>query len=161
MPISNNTKLAGGAGGIAAAIALAVPLIAQWEGHRNHVYRDIAGVLTVCNGHTGRDIVVNKVYTDDECNVLLADDIKSTVDGVLRVTPKIEDKTYILASVVSFSYNIGVSAYSHSSVARDFNAGNFAAGCKDMLKYVYAGGKYSRGLDNRRHAEYAICMKGV
>lgn len=148
-------------GGIAASIALIVPFIMQQEGHRSHVYKDVAGVLTVCAGHTGPDIVVKKVYTDQECNTLLTKDIQTSVDGVLKVSPQIEDKTNILASTISFSYNIGVGAYAHSSVARDFNAGNYAAGCKDILKYTYSGGKYVQGLMNRREAEYKICMKGI
>lgn len=159
---TTNTRLAVGAGGgIAAAIALAVPLISQWEGHRSHAYHDVAGVLTVCTGHTGRDIVVKHVYSDGECKVLLTSDVQSTVDGVLKTSPQLEFKPYVLAATISFSYNIGVGAYSHSSVARDFNSGNYKQGCRDMLKYTYAGGKYSQGLANRRASEYAICMKGV
>lgn len=148
-------------GGIAAAIALAVPFIAQWEGHSNHPYRDVAGVLTVCTGHTGPDIVVKHVYTDSECKTLLAADVQSTVDGVLKVSPQLRYKPYVLAATISFSYNVGVGTYSHSSVARDFNTANYSAGCRDMLKYVYAGGKYVAGLARRRASEYAVCMKGV
>lgn len=150
-----------GAGGIAAAIALAVPFIAQWEGHRSQAYRDVAGVLTVCEGHTGPDIIANHVYSPAECTALRIADVKIAVDGVLKVTPILEDKPYLLAAAVSFSYNVGISTYGRSSVARDFNTRHYAQGCKDLLKYVYAGGKFVKGLANRRGAEYVVCMKGV
>lgn len=145
-------------GGITAAIALCLPLISQLEGTVNKPYRDVAGVLTVCTGHTGPDIVVGHVYPTSECRTLLADDVQSTVDGVLHATPKIVDKPHVFAAAISFAYNVGVRTYMNSSVAHDFNAGNIPAGCADMKKYIYAGGKTYQGLINRRAAEYKVCM---
>jgi lysozyme len=121
----------------------------------------VVGVLTVCYGHTGTDIVPSKTYDGVECTVLLEKDIEIAAKGVLAVTPGIHDKPYILASAISFSYNVGVTTYRKSSVARNFNAGNYKAGCEWMLKYTYAKGKYIQGLANRRKHEYDICMKGV
>lgn len=158
---TRTAKIVGGGGGIAAAIALAVPFIAQWEGHNSHPYKDVAGVLTVCTGHTGRDIVVKHVYSDPECQTLLTADVQGTVDGILKVSPQLEFKPYVLAATISFTYNVGVNAYAKSSVARDFNTANYALGCRDMLKYTYAGGRYLQGLANRRLAEYNVCMKGI
>lgn len=159
--ITPRQAVVGGTGGVAAAIALIVPSIAQYEGHTDHVYRDVGGVLTVCYGHTGKDIVVKHTYSDPECQQLLTKDVQTATDGVLKVSPELKDKPYVLASAISFSYNIGVNAYSKSSVARDYKAGQYKLGCTDMLKYVYAAGKYSAGLEHRRLAEYAICMKGA
>jgi lysozyme len=159
---NNKGKLIGGsAAGIAAAIALIVPVIQQWEGHEPRPYKDVVGVLTVCYGHTGPDIRVRDVYTPKECKDLLESDIEKFAIGVVEISPELIDKPYILASTISFSYNIGLGAYKKSSVARNFKAGNYAAGCGWMLKYVYAGGKKWKGLENRRKAEYKICMKGV
>lgn len=150
-----------GGGGVAAAIALIVPFIAQHEGHVTIPYKDIGGVLTVCDGHTGRDIVVKRVYTDQECQQLLDKDVQTATDGVLKVSPELANKPYVLASTISFSYNLGVGTYQRSSVARDFKSGQYKLGCTDMLKYIYAAGKYNKGLANRRQAEYTICMKGT
>ncbi|STH74213.1 phage lysozome [Escherichia coli] len=30
-------------------------------------YKDIVGVWTVCHGHTGKDIMLGKTYTEAEC----------------------------------------------------------------------------------------------
>ncbi len=34
-------------------------------------YKDIVGVWTVCHGHTGKDIMPGKTYTEAECKALL------------------------------------------------------------------------------------------
>lgn len=152
---------AAGAGIGGALVALAMqfttPLLDKTEGVRHVPYRDIVGVLTVCVGHTGPDVTVGKVYTDQECDKLTEQDASKAAAGVLKVNPQLEYHPMVLASAISFSYNIGVAAYQKSSVAADFNAGNFQAGCSAMLKYTYAGGKYSQGLANRRTLEYKLC----
>lgn len=162
MPAPSQTRLVTGvvAGGIAAVIALISPFVMQKEGHEARPYKDQVGVLTVCYGHTGRDIRV-KTYTDDECRQLLNEDLSTASTGVLLVSPKLADKPYILGAATSFAYNVGIRTYAKSSVAKDFNAGKYSEGCTDMLKYTYAGGKYNKGLFNRRTEEYKICMKGV
>lgn len=149
-----------GLGGIAAAITLIVPTIEKWEGTELRPYPDLGGVVTVCTGHTGSDIVV-KTYTRPECREILNKDIDKFARGVLKISPELEDRPYQFGSTISFSFNIGLKNYKASSVAREFKVGNFKQGCQNMLKYVYIGKTYSKGLDNRRHDEYNICMKGL
>lgn len=157
---SNRTIITTGAGGslIAVAIAAILPNIQQAEGNRSFPYHDIASVLTVCTGHTGPDVVPNKYYPPSECAKLTTQDLDKAAKGVLKTSPQLVYHPMQLASVISFSYNIGVTGYANSSVARDFNLGNFKSGCSDLLKYTYAGGKYSSGLANRRQQEYKICV---
>jgi lysozyme len=126
------------AGGITAALALIIPNIQQWEGYKTRPYKDVGGVLTVCNGHTGPEVVV-RTYSQGECRAFLEKDVEIAAKGVLKITPSLFDKPYILASAISFSYNVGLGTYSKSSVARDFNAHKYKAGCADLLKYVKAG----------------------
>ncbi|MDI9095705.1 glycoside hydrolase family protein, partial [Providencia rettgeri] len=52
----------------AGASAIALTVIAHFEGVRYEPYKDVGGVLTVCYGHTGIDIVPNKTYTKEECD---------------------------------------------------------------------------------------------
>jgi lysozyme len=155
-----NKVTVGSAGGLAAAIALISPFIQQREGYVPHPYRDIAGVLSVCNGHTGPDIVM-KTYTKDQCNVLTEKDITTAGAGILKITPGLDKKPYVMAATISFAYNVGLGTYEKSSVARDFKAKQFKLGCTDMLKYSFVGKIYSKGLADRRQGEYNICMKGA
>lgn len=62
----------------AGASAIALTVIAHFEGVRYEPYEDVGGVLTVCYGHTGKDIVPNKTYTKEECNELLELDFMRT-----------------------------------------------------------------------------------
>ena len=135
-----------------------VPAIQGFEGTRLQAYHDIGGILTVCSGHTGPDVVVNKVYTPNQCNTLTQQDAQKAASGVLRVSPQLIYHPMQLAAAISFSYNVGVGTYDHSSVAAAFNVGNFIGGCNDLLKYDNAGGKYSVGLHNRRVQEQSICL---
>lgn len=152
---------AGGMSLIAIILTVAAPQIAKYEGTRYTAYRDITGVLTVCDGHTGRDIKPKTVYTPKECTAMLDQDVTKAAEGVLAVSPELKDHPYTLAAAISFSYNVGLGTYDKSSVRKSFHVGNFKQGCTDLLKYAYAGGKYSDGLYNRRKEEYAICMKGL
>jgi lysozyme len=52
------------------------------EGRRYTPYRDVAGALTVCDGHTGADIVKGKTYTESDCDRLLNTDLKEIQQGV-------------------------------------------------------------------------------
>lgn len=158
-----NRPIAIGAGASVVAIILTVaaPQIAKYEGTRYTPYKDIGGVLTVCDGHTGRDIRPKTVYTPKECTALLDQDATKAAEGILAVSPALAKRPYQLAAAISFTYNVGVTAYAKSSVRRDFDAGRLKSGCTDLLKYTYAGGQFSQGLLNRRKEEYAICMKGL
>jgi lysozyme len=155
-----NRVAVGSAGGVAAAIVFITPFIQQQEGYASIPYKDIGGVLSVCNGHTGSDIVV-KEYSTAECKALTDTDIKKAADAVLKVTPDLWKRPYVLGATISFTYNLGGRTYAKSSVARDFNAGQYKLGCTDMLKYTFIGKTYSKGLANRRDKEYALCMKGA
>lgn len=152
-----------GAGASLMAIVMTtiVPQIQSLEGTKSQAYRDIGGVLTVCSGHTGPDVVVGKVYQPSECASLTSQDAQKAASGVLKVSPQLIYHPLVLASAVSFSYNVGVGDYTRSSVATNFNNGNFLAGCSALLKYTYVDGKFNQGLANRRQQEYAICVSSL
>lgn len=159
MSIKHATLGAGaGASLMAIVMHLTTPNLEALEGTRLQAYRDIGGVLTVCTGHTGPDVVVGKVYTQEQCDNLTQQDAEKAASGILKTSPQLLYHPMQLASAVSFSYNIGVGAYDKSSVASNFNAGNFQAGCSAMLKYTYVNGKFSQGVANRRQREYNLCV---
>lgn len=155
-----NVAIGAGAGAslMAVVMSVAVPQIQNFEGTKSQAYRDIGGILTVCSGHTGPDVVVGKVYSPSQCASLTEQDAQKAASGVLKISPHLLYHPMQLAAAVSFSYNVGVGDYSKSSVASNFNASNFQAGCSALLKYVNAGGQYSQGLANRRAQEYRICI---
>lgn len=154
------TIIAGGAGAALSALALTIaqPEITTFEGQRNTAYKDVVGVLTVCAGHTGKDIVVGKVYSNDECKALTIKDAAVAAAGVLKVSPHLIWHPMQLAAVISFSYNVGTGTYANSTVARLFNAGDFIGACNFLPNYKYAGGQVWPGLVTRRAREKEICL---
>lgn len=127
------------------------------EGRKYEAYKDVAGVWTVCDGHTGRDIVRGKTYTDRECDQLLWKDLqpaKRTVDNLVKV-PLGE---YQRAALYSFVFNVGSDAFSKSTLLRKLNRGDHAGACEEMRRWVYAGGMRWKGLQNRREMERSMCL---
>nr|WP_245677577.1 hypothetical protein [Candidatus Arsenophonus triatominarum] len=58
------------------ALFLASTMITHFEGLKFKPYFDGGGVLSVCYGHTGKDIVRNRMYTQEDCDKWLNDDLK-------------------------------------------------------------------------------------
>ncbi|MFV9065683.1 lysozyme [Serratia fonticola] len=142
------------------AIAIAAVLVPDLEGVRYEPYRDVVGVLTVCYGHTGADIVIGKRYTSGECKALLDKDLVPFARSVER-SVKIPASEYQKASLISFSYNVGVKAFESSTLLRKLNAGDSEGACDEMRRWNKAGGKVWKGLINRREVEREICNWGL
>lgn len=145
----------------AAWIAIAITIVAAWEGLSLKPYHDSVGVLTVCYGATAADQVdLKRTYTKEECQDMLADDLPK-YDEQVRQCIHVEMNPNVEAAVVSLAYNVGPAAVCHGSVARNLNAGNVRAACDSFLGYDRAGGHVLVGLENRRKAEQALCLKGA
>lgn len=141
------------------AIAIATVMLSGnggLEGREYVPYKDVVGVITVCDGHTGKDIILNKRYSDAECDALTKADLERIAK---QVNPSIKVKTteMQLAAIYSFSYNVGANAFIKSTMLKKLNAGDYAGACDELKRWVYAGGKKWKGLMNRRDVEYEIC----
>ncbi|MBG5978582.1 lysozyme [Proteus mirabilis] len=140
----------------AGAVSIALTVIGYFEGVRYEPYRDVAGILTVCYGHTGNDIIQGKTYTQQECDELLQKDFIRTQQQVdILVKVPVDDKTK--AALYSFAFNVGTTAFGRSTLLNKLNAGDQNGACEEMKRWVYAGGKVWRGLVSRREAESALC----
>lgn len=145
------------AGVAALAILITAWFVKPWEGDAPTGYRDIVNVATACYGHTGRDVVVGKTYSRQQCQDWLESDVGIAVEGADRcVTTPL--KANQLAAFGSLAFNIGVAQFCRSSIARLANAGDLVGACKAIGLYVYAGGRKVQGLVNRRRGEIALCL---
>ena len=64
-----------------------------------------------------------------------------------------------LLALSSFTYNVGEGAFANSTLLKRLNAGeNKANVATEFDKWIYAGGKVSDGLKNRRNAEKALFL---
>lgn len=158
MQIKVKSLIAGGAG----AIAIAAAMLGGHdglEGRRYESYRDVAGVLTVCDGHTGRDIISGKRYTDEECDALLNKDlalVAARIDPLIKASIPNSER----AAIYSFAYNVGTGAFARSTLLKKLNAGDQVGACNELKRWTYAGGKQWKGLITRREIEREVCTWG-
>lgn len=143
---------------IAAALAIATPFVAGWEGKRNDPYRDIVGLMTVCYGETKVEM---RRYSDAECTAMLEDSLVGYAEPVLKRNPQLQYHPNQLAAATSLAYNIGPANYARSTVARRFDIGNYVGACDAFLMWNKAGGRVVKGLTNRRKAERELCLTGL
>jgi lysozyme len=124
------------------------------EGVAYDPYYDVAGVLTVCVGHTGPDIKLRR-YTHTECMTLLDQDLKPVYAAIERLV-KVPLTPYQRTALATFVFNTGVGAFSGSTLLKKLNAGDFAGARDQMARWVFAAGHKWVGLMNRREVEMAI-----
>lgn len=143
--------------GTGAAAAL-VALVGAWEGKSNDPYRDIVGVWTVCYGETQEPM---RRYSDKECSDMLATRLADYAGPVLQRNPELAGHDNQVIAASSLAYNIGAANYAKSTVARRFSARDWKGACDAFLMWNRAGGRVVNGLDNRRRAERAVCLRGL
>jgi lysozyme len=144
-------RAGGAAGAVAAMLAIATPFVTTWEGTETKPYWDSFGkVWTVCTGETN---VPMREYTPAECREMLGKSLEGYALQVAKLSPGIENSPYEWAAHTSITYNIGVGAYSTSSMRRLFNAGDRVGACRAMRLYKRAGGSVVTGLVYRRNGE--------
>lgn len=151
---------------LAAMVAIATPIYVGWEGEKTLPYRDLVGVWTVCSGDT-RNVVPGIRVSEGECRFRTQRILAEFGEGVQVMSPGIEDNPKQWAAHTIFAANVGLGAYSRSSVRRLFNAGDHRGACRAIRLYDKAGGRVVRGLKNRREGtdtmigEYELCLMGV
>ena len=143
----------------AGAMALAVPLVAKYEGTVLRSYRDPVGIVTACTGHTGPELKMGQTYTRQQCEEMLYKDLVKHADALGCVRQPLTDGQR--AAFVSFAFNVGEGAFCGSTLVRKANAGDIEGACAELSRWTYAGGKQLPGLVKRRAAERQLCETGL
>lgn len=126
------------------------------EGIEHYPYRDVVGVVTVCYGHTGKDIVWGKYYSQKECDALLNADlalVSAQVDPLIKVPVAVTQR----AAIYSFVYNVGVGNFRKSTMLQYINQARYQDACDELKRWTLAGGKRWNGLVTRREVEKQVC----
>lgn len=157
--MSTNKKIATGI--TAVVIATATPFIAKWEGLETTAYKDIVGVPTVCYGET-RGVKMGDTYTKEQCFAMLQDGVS---DFYAKLQPCMTNPNIpvgVQASMLELGYNVGVNAVCKSTMMKLANQGKYKESCDELGKWVKAGGKTVKGLENRRaDSKVTLCKKGL
>ena len=129
-------------------------LIETFEAFRSIAYQDQKGVLTIGYGHT------KGVKEGDTCNQAQADawleeDTANAVAGVNRSLTLLVNQNQFDA-LVSFTFNLGITAEGHSTMLRYINNGQLALAAAEFPKWNRCDGVVNAGLTRRRLAEQKL-----
>lgn len=145
--------------------AIAVALAGPAEGIRYVAYYDPPGILTVCKGHTGPDVVKNRRYSQAECDQLMTDDMRKAVVIVEFCQPGLPE--HVAASFADAVFNSGpriVCDKKSSTAARLLAAGSIEAACHQHPRWNKAsvGGVLVAlgGLTKRTLLREQLCLTG-
>ena len=142
-----------------AAAALATAIAIPAEGLRQYAYRDPPGILTVCYGTTGKDVVAGRKYSLQECKSFLGRDMLEAVQTVEKCHPGLPEN--VLAAFSDAVYNLGPSVACESTAARLLRSGDIQGACDQLPRWVFANvagvNVKLPGLVKRREAERRLC----
>ena len=141
-----------------------IDLIAKWEGFRAKPYNCPAGVPTIGYGNTTY-LDGTKVTLQDpeisECEArnlleLTANKFGQQVDE--RVGQSLTQHQF--DALVSFAYNVGIGAFSRSTLLKKVNANPCDASIeKEFKRWTRSNGKVLKGLVKRRAEEANLYLK--
>lgn len=151
----------------------ALEIIKHHEGVRQRPYRCPAKLWTIGVGHVlypeqgklkleDRDSFPlrpedYRLYSMEEVNGILADDLQRFERGVERFIPvKLTQGQF--DACVSFSFNVGLGTLQRSTFRQKILRGDMEGAAEELLKYCMAGGKPLKGLQNRRKDERAMFL---
>lgn len=149
--------------------------VASLEGLRLTAYDmegDIAGVDTIGYGHllTKRERETGRISMDgmqipwqhgitrDQAASLLTKDLSKFIRHV-RTSVEVRLTDYQLTALVAFCYNVGIGAFSRSTLLVKLNSGDYTAVPAELGRWIYNNGEVLNGLKNRRTRE-AMMWRG-
>lgn len=128
-------------------------IIRTFEGYSPFIYKDIAGYPTIGYGHlilNGEEFQVPLL--PESAQQLLAQDASSKVRDVNKLV-QIPLWGNQFAALTSFTFNVGSGTLAKSTLLKRVNNNQQSEVPNQMNRYVYAGGRRSKGLETRRLAE--------
>lgn len=127
-------------------------LIKSFEGCRLKAYKDVIGVWTIGVGHTGPEVVEGLIWSPEQANEALAQDLVKFEEGVSNLLTAAPTPNQFSA-MVAFAFNVGLANLKSSTLLRCFNKHNAEGAAGEFLKWDHADGRVIPGLTRRRQAE--------
>lgn len=138
-------------------------LIKEFEGFSSVAYLCPAKIPTIGYGNTfwedGRKVRLGEQISKTKALELL--EFVANKDFASKIYPliKVEVNQNQFDAMVSLTYNIGVGAFSSSTLLRKVNAKDFIGASNEFLKWDKAGGKQLLGLTRRRQREKELFLR--
>ena len=134
--------------------AAGLKIVKQFEGCKLSAYRCPAGIWTIGYGSTGPHVKPGMVITRQRADALLQDDLARFEAAVDNAAPRASQNQF--DAMVAFAFNVGITAFTKSTLLRKHKAGDFAGARAEFARWNKAGGKVLPGLTRRRAAEAAL-----
>lgn len=137
-------------------------MIKSFEGLSLTAYKalDTEKYYTIGYGHYGSDVKKGMRITSARAEELLKQDVKSFVSGVEKAL-KVKVNQNQFDALVSLAYNIGVGAFTSSTLLKKLNGGDVKGASEQFLVWNKSGGRTIDGLKTRRAKEKALFDKGT
>lgn len=124
----------------------------RFEGYRAKAYRCPAGVWTCGYGHT-RGVTARTTCNEGKAMEWLRKDLEP-IESFLSAIPEVCRAQGRFDACADFCFNLGLNAFRESTllelIRKKAATGTVQA---EFLKWVYAGGRRLKGLEERRRLE--------
>ncbi len=138
--------------------AAGLALIKSFEQCRLTAYLDQRGRWTIGWGHTGLEVYSGLQWTQEQADATLILDLQHAVVGVAKALD-VALGQHAFDALVSFAFNVGVSAEAHSTLLGYVNARRTADAAAEFLKWDHVDGVENAGLLRRREAERSLFLQ--
>lgn len=135
-----------------------IDLIKSHESLRLEKYLCPAKKWTIGYGHVILPNENYEVISEQIAEDLLKDDLKIAESAVTRFV-KVKLNQYQFDALVSFIFNIGVSAFSQSTLLKVLNSGLYPEAAQQFLRWNKSKGIVLNGLVKRRKEESNLFLR--
>jgi lysozyme len=135
-------------------------LIIGWETFKSKPYLCPAGKWTIGFGHV---ILPHEHFTQitmEKGQELLKQDC-AIAEKEVNTSVKVPIHQFMFDAMVSFAFNVGISAFRTSTLLRQLNAGRYALAARQFCKWDNTNHHESDGLENRRAEEALLFTIGA
>ncbi len=127
------------------------------EGYTDRAVIPVPGdVPTVGFGTTGGVKMGDKTTPVVAANRALSD--VSRFEGAIKQCIRVPLHQHEYDAMISFSYNVGPTAFCRSTLVKRLNEGDYTGACHEMGKWVFVGRNKVAGLVSRRNGEIKQCL---
>lgn len=138
-------------------------LIRLFEGFRSKPYICPAGVPTIGYGSTTYDgnrkvTMQDKPISEPAADAMMMRDADGFARAAATISPILWLEHDKHQAIADFCYNLGTTRYKSSTLRRKVDSKDWDGAKRELMKWVYGGGKKLPGLVKRRQAECALMV---
>ncbi len=137
--------------------------IALHEGYTDRAVQPLPGDKPTIGFGTTEGVKMGDRITPPQALARALSDVQK-FEGALKRCVRVPMHQHEYDAFLSFSYNVGSSAFCNSTMARKLNAGDYSGACAEFSRWTFFQGKDCRdpahrcgGLVQRRAEERAKC----